>query len=119
MGANQNFSPEHGLCPKINSNPSLLTQPRPPSYRQAIGLRNRVRDHNGTMKWYWQGLSETDDKNQIKNRFISSQVFHRTPGGRVQKITAGEQFKPRILKSFDPVTQELYREHPATILTNS
>jgi hypothetical protein len=35
--------------------------------------------------------------------------FHRTPGGRVQKITVREQFEPRTLKSFDPVPQELYR----------
>jgi hypothetical protein len=35
---------------------------------------------------------------------MSSQAFHRTPDGRIQKITAGEQFKPRILESFDPVT---------------
>jgi hypothetical protein len=39
---------------------------------------------------------------------MSSQAFHRTPGGRVQEITAGVRFEPRILQSFDPVTQELY-----------
>jgi hypothetical protein len=26
-----------------------------------------------------------------------------------------ERFEPRILESFDPVTQELYQESPATI----
>jgi hypothetical protein len=37
---------------------------------------------------------KTDDKNQIKNQFISSQIFHRTPGGRVWEITVRGQFKP-------------------------
>jgi hypothetical protein len=32
--------------PKSTRNPSLLTRPRPPSYRQAIDLRNRVRNCN-------------------------------------------------------------------------
>jgi hypothetical protein len=62
----------------------------------------------------WNGASKTtseiDDENQIKKQFISSQVFHRTPGGRVQEITVGERFEPRILESFGPVTQELYQE---------
>jgi hypothetical protein len=31
-----------------------------------------------------------NDKNQIEEQLISSQAFHRTPGGRIQKITAGE-----------------------------
>jgi hypothetical protein len=48
---------------------------------------------------------------------MSSQSFHRTPGGLVQKITTGERFEPRILESFDPVTQELYQHLPATIHT--
>jgi hypothetical protein len=30
--------------------------------------------------------------------------------GRARKITTGEQFKPRIFKSFNPTTQELYRD---------
>jgi hypothetical protein len=50
--------------------------------------------------------SEINDKNQIEKRFISSQAFHRTSGGHVREITAGERFEPRILKSFDPATQE-------------
>jgi hypothetical protein len=61
--------------------------------------------------------SETDDKNQIKKQCISLQVFHRTPGRRVREITVGERFEPQILKSFDPVTQELYRLLSATIPT--
>jgi hypothetical protein len=48
-------------------------------------------------------------KNQIKKQIISSQTFHRTPSGRVQETTVRKQFKPRILKSFDPVTQEQYQ----------
>jgi hypothetical protein len=32
--------------PKPSRNPSLLTRPRPPSYRQAIDLRNRARKCN-------------------------------------------------------------------------
>jgi hypothetical protein len=58
-----------------------------------------------------------NDKNQLKSLFMSSQTFHRTPGGRIQEITAGEQFEPRILECFDLVTQELYRHLPATIHT--
>jgi hypothetical protein len=60
---------------------------------------------------------EIDDKNRLEKQFISSQAFHRTSGGRVWKITAEKQFRPRILESFDPVTQELYRLHPITIYT--
>jgi hypothetical protein len=63
--------------------------------------------------------SKTDDKNQIKNRFISPQIFHRTHGGRVQKITAGEQLKLENLELFDLVAQELYRLHPATIQSHA
>jgi hypothetical protein len=56
-------------------------------------------------------MSKTDNKNKIKNRFISSQTFHRTSDGRVQKITTGEQLELENLESFDPVTQELCREY--------
>jgi hypothetical protein len=61
-----------------------------------------VKTQNGTGK----DPSDTDDKNQIENQFISQQSFHRTPDGRVQKITVEEQFEPRILESFDPTTQK-------------
>jgi hypothetical protein len=60
---------------------------------------------------------EIDDKNWIEEQFISSQAFHRTPAGHIQKITAGERFEPRILESFDPITQELYRHLPTIIHT--
>jgi hypothetical protein len=46
---------------------------------------------------------------------MSSQTFHRTPGGHIQKITAEKQFEPQDLESFDPVTQELYQYLPAMI----
>jgi hypothetical protein len=62
-------------------------------------------------------MCELDDKNRIEQQFMSSQAFHRTTGGRVQEITVGEQFEPRIIESFDPVTQELYRLLPTTIHT--
>jgi hypothetical protein len=69
----------------------------------------------------WHGgsktTSKTDDKNQIKNQFISSQVFHRTPGGHVREITAGEQLERENIDLFDLVAQELHRLHPATIHT--
>jgi hypothetical protein len=48
---------------------------------------------------------------------MSSQVFHRTASGRVQKITTGERFESQILESFNPVSQELYRLLPVTIHT--
>jgi hypothetical protein len=56
-------------------------------------------------------------QNSTQKQFISSQAFHRTPGGRVREITAGVPFELGILESFRPVTQESYRKHPATILT--
>jgi hypothetical protein len=49
--------------------------------------------------------SENDDENQLKKQFISSQVFHRTPGGRIREITTGEQFKLTKLNLFDLVAQ--------------
>jgi hypothetical protein len=36
------------------------------------------------------------------------------PHRRVQEITVGERFEPRILESFNPVTQEQYRVHLQT-----
>jgi hypothetical protein len=48
---------------------------------------------------------EIDDKNRLEKQFISSQAFHRTPGGRVRKTTTGERFGPRILETFDPVAK--------------
>jgi hypothetical protein len=70
-----------------------------------------VKTRDGTGK----DLSETDDKTQIEDRFISSQAFHRTPGGRVREITAGVQFGQGNLESFDPVTQEQNRLSLASI----
>jgi hypothetical protein len=50
---------------------------------------------------------------------MSSKAFHQTPDGRIQKNTAEEQFKSQIFESFEPVTQKLYRQHPATIHAKS
>jgi hypothetical protein len=64
----------------------------------------------GTVAETWNGASKTtqeiDDKNQLEKQFISSQAFHQTIGGRVCEMTAREQFRPRILETFDPVAQE-------------
>jgi hypothetical protein len=48
---------------------------------------------------------------------MSSQTFHQTTDRRIWKINAGEQFEPRIIESFDPVTQKLYQHLPAMIHT--
>jgi hypothetical protein len=37
--------------------------------------------------------------------------------GVVREITAEERFEPRILESFDPMTQEHNQLHPTTIHT--
>jgi hypothetical protein len=100
--------------PKSTRNPSLLTRPRPTSYRQAIGLRSRAITATKARKGANKTTREIDDKNSTQKQFISSQSFHRTPGGRVQKTTAGERFRPQILETFRPVTQEQYRVHLQT-----
>jgi hypothetical protein len=46
-----------------------------------------------------------NDKNWVKEQFISSQAFHRTHGERVQKN----------LELFDPIDQKQHRLQPATI----
>jgi hypothetical protein len=76
MGANQNSSQEIDLYPKINLKFSLLIRPRPPSYYKLsafkIGLGTTTKTQNGASKT----TSEINDKNQIEEQFISSQVFH-------------------------------------------
>jgi hypothetical protein len=47
---------------------------------------------------------EIDDKNQIEEQFTPAQAFHRTPDGRVRKITDEVQFGLGNLELFDPVT---------------
>jgi hypothetical protein len=64
-------------------------------------------------------MSKIDDKNRIEEQFIFSQAFHGTPGGHVRETTTREQFEPRILESFDTVTQELHQQLPAMIHKNS
>jgi hypothetical protein len=49
---------------------------------------------------------EIDDKNRLEKLSISSQAFHRTPGGRVRETTAGEQFRSRILELFEPAAHD-------------
>jgi hypothetical protein len=55
-------------------------------------------------------MCEINDKNWVKEQYISSQVFHRIPGVRIQKIIVGEQIESLTLESFDLVTQEYNRE---------
>jgi hypothetical protein len=55
-------------------------------------------------------MCEINDKNWVKEQYISSQTFHRIPGVRIQKITVEKQIEPSTLESFDPVTQEYNRE---------
>jgi hypothetical protein len=64
------------------------------------GLGIAAKTANGDSKT----MCEIDDKNQIEEQFISS--FHRSSGGRVQKITVGERLELENLELFDPVTQE-------------
>jgi hypothetical protein len=56
-------------------------------YRPAIGKLSALRTGLRTTAEIWNGASKTtseiNDKNWIKEKFISSQVFHRTPGARV------------------------------------
>jgi hypothetical protein len=59
-----------------------------------LGTTAETRDGTG------KDPSDTDDKNQIKNRFISSQIFHRTPDGRARKITVRVQFRLENLELF-------------------
>jgi hypothetical protein len=61
--------------------------------------------------------SKIDDENRIEKQFMSSQAFHRTPGGRVRETIVEEQFKPQIIESFDPMTEELYQHLPVIIHT--
>jgi hypothetical protein len=65
------------------------------------GLGTAMETQNGASKT----IREIYDKNRLEKQFISSQAFHRTPGGRVRETTVGERFRPRILETFDPVAQ--------------
>jgi hypothetical protein len=98
--------------PKSTRRPSLLTQRRPHSYSKAVSPRNRARNRSGTQNGVSKTTREIDDKNRLEKQFISSQAFHRTPGGRVRETTTGERFRPRILEPFDSATQESHRLPP-------
>jgi hypothetical protein len=50
------------------------------------GLGTTAETQNGTNK----DTCEINDKNQIKEQYISSQAFYQTPDGRVREITVGE-----------------------------
>jgi hypothetical protein len=119
MGANLNSLHEFSLYPKSNRHSSLLTRLGSHSYRTTISPWTGLGISAETQIGVSQNTSEIDDKNRIKEQFISSQAFHRITGGRVREIIAEEQFEPRILESFDPTTQEPNRLHPATIHTQS
>jgi hypothetical protein len=117
MGANQNSLLELGLYPEIDPKSlfylghdrTAITELS--AFGTGLGIAAKTR--SGASKI----TCEIDNKNRIEEQFISSQSFHQTPGGRVREITAKEQFKPRILESFVPTTQELYRHLPGTIHT--
>jgi hypothetical protein len=72
-----------------------------------IGLGTTVETQNDASK----NTCETDDKNQTKTQFISSQVFYRTSCERVQETTDWAQLKLKNLNIFDLVAQEQYRLH--------
>jgi hypothetical protein len=62
--------------------------------------------------------SETDDKNKIQKRFISSQTFHRTPGGRVREITVEVQFH-RHSPSHWPICLQLASDVTSAIVPHA
>jgi hypothetical protein len=53
---------------------------------------------------------ETLEKNRIKTQFMSSQVFHRTSGGRIRETTIWAQLELENLDLFNPATQEFNRD---------
>jgi hypothetical protein len=73
MGANQNSSEELGLYPRIHSMSSLLTRQRP---YITIGKLSALETGLGTAVKTQNSASKTtrkiDDKNWIKEQFISS-----------------------------------------------
>jgi hypothetical protein len=111
MGVNQNSPGELGLYLNTQSDAPLFqlgqdrtTIAKLSTFGTGLGIATETR--NGASKT----TREIDDKNRLKQQFISSQAFHRTPGGRVREPTAGERFRPRILETFDLVTQDRYRD---------
>jgi hypothetical protein len=54
-------------------------------------------------------LAEICARPMAKIEFKTSQAFHRTPRGHELKNTVEDQFVLGNLKSFDPMTQELYQ----------
>jgi hypothetical protein len=78
---------------KLTLSPSLLTQSRPPTIGKLSALRTGLGTTAETRNGARKTSCEIDDRNQLEKQFISSQVFHRTPGGRDQKTTAEERFE--------------------------
>jgi hypothetical protein len=85
--------------------PSLLTRSRPSIYRHAIGPRNQARNRSGNPKRCQQDHMQYRRQKSDRRQYISSQSFHRTISRCVREITMGEQLEPRILESFDPMTE--------------
>jgi hypothetical protein len=96
MGANQNSSPKLGLCPKQTQRASLLTRPRPHSYRRANGPRNGARDSGITAEDHNQSKQSHvrvyGNQDQITKQLKPSRTFHRTPCGRARETTGRVQF---------------------------
>jgi hypothetical protein len=117
MRANQNSLSELGIYPEIDPTSLFYLGHDRTAITElsafGTGLGIAAETQSGASKT----TCEIDNKNRIEEKVISSQAFHRTPGGRVREITAEEQFEPRILESFVPATQELYRHLPGTIHT--
>jgi hypothetical protein len=110
MGANQNSSRDLGLYPEIDqphlSSNSAKIAHLLHSYRPSEPGQESQQKHE-TMPARIRAKSTT--KLGSKNRLRPLRHF--------TEQLVGERFEPRILESFDPVTQELYRHLPATIHT--
>jgi hypothetical protein len=83
MRANQNSSMERGPYPKSNSMPISSNTTRTTqllnNYYLETGLGITVKIRIGVSK----NTCNIDDKNRIKEQYISSQSFHRTPDEHV------------------------------------
>jgi hypothetical protein len=99
MRVNQNFSQKLVLYSEIEPDAPLVELGQD---HTAIAQLSAIGTGSGTTTETQNGTSKTtsniDDKIWLKEQFISSQLFHRTFGGHVQKITVRERFKPQILK---------------------
>jgi hypothetical protein len=85
MRVNQNSSRKVGLYSELD--PDHLAMGKLSAHGTRLGTTAETRNSIS------RNTCKTDDKNQIKTQFVSSQSFHRTPGGRVQEIIAEERFE--------------------------